>query len=84
MVMGDYDHLDDDEYFQMIHERDRCIPRIALLDPQASPWERLYAAKNKQAMITFTEFNYAAFHSLDTLFAPYFYNLSPHNTTRFI
>jgi hypothetical protein len=42
MVNDDYYNLDDDEYIKMIHERDRRIPCIALLDPQASPWEWLY------------------------------------------
>jgi hypothetical protein len=83
MILDDDGHLDDDEYLQMIHKRDRHIPRIALLDPKSSPWECLYAAKNEQAMITFTALNYAAFHLLDTLFAPYFYNFSPHITTQF-
>jgi DDE superfamily endonuclease len=84
LVLDDDRHLDDDEYLRMIHERDRRIPRSVLLDPQAPPWEKLYVAKNEQAMITFTGLNYAAFHSLETLFQPYFYNLSPHNTTNFI
>lgn len=62
-----------------IWNRDRRIPRSALIDPQSSPWERLYTSKNDQALITLLGFDHQAFHELEKLFEPYFYNYTPWN-----
>jgi DDE superfamily endonuclease len=76
---------DDDQSFRaMLTDVDRCIrdrriPRIALLDPQASPWEHLYSSKNNQALITLTGFDHKSFAELVTLFEPYFMNYTPWN-----
>ena len=57
--------------------RDRRIPRESLLPPALSPWARLYASGNDQALITITGFDHAAFASLLALFEGWFYNHTP-------
>jgi hypothetical protein len=44
--------------------RDRRIPRIALLDPDVSPWVKLYVSGSQSAMITLTGLDYPSFHFL--------------------
>jgi hypothetical protein len=61
--------------------RDRRIPREALIDPQASPWEHLYVSKNDQALITLCGFDHHSFRELEIMFEPYFHNYSPWNTS---
>lgn len=60
-----------------VWRRDRRIPRIALVDPAASPWSRLYESRNDQALITVTGFDHASFHSLLFFFEPFFHGYTP-------
>jgi hypothetical protein len=48
-----------------------------LLDPQASPWEKLYVAGVDNAFITILGFDCSAFNQLELLFRPYFNTLTP-------
>ena len=57
--------------------RDRRIPRCALVDPSASPWEKLYSSGSDQALITVTGFDHAAFGTLLSLFERPFYAHTP-------
>ncbi|CAB9511759.1 unknown protein [Seminavis robusta] len=57
--------------------RDRRIPRIALLSPTDSPWAKLYASGNNQALITTTGFDHKSFRTLVELFAPWFKGNTP-------
>ena len=57
--------------------RDRRIPRVALVDPATSPWEKVYQSGNDQAMITVTALDQTAFRNLLKLFRPFFYNYTP-------
>ena len=41
--------------------RDRRIPRVALVDPKQSPWQKLYSSGNNQALVTVTGFDHEAF-----------------------
>ena len=61
--------------------RDRRIPRIALQDPSASAWVKVYCSGSDSAMITLTNldypsFNYLAvkFEELYNLYTPYSMN----------
>jgi DDE superfamily endonuclease len=56
---------------------DSRIPRCALVDPQASSWERLYTSQNDQALITITGFDHQAFRLLEVKFERYFNTCSP-------
>lgn len=59
---------------------DECrIPRIALVDPQASSWERFYVSGNTESFITLLGFDKKIFDDLVTKFEPYFYQMSSHN-----
>jgi DDE superfamily endonuclease len=62
--------------------RDRRLPRDALLLPLESPWERLFASLNDQALITVTGFDHASFGSLLTLFSPWFLGHTPWTNSR--
>jgi hypothetical protein len=62
---------------EAVWRRDRRIPRIALLSPDESPWQRLYSSGNDQAMITVTGFDHQAFRELLVFFEPYFYSYTP-------
>jgi DDE superfamily endonuclease len=55
----------------------RKIPRCALLDPQASPWEKLYVSKNDAALIVFCGFDHESFLKLEIMFTPYFESCTP-------
>lgn len=57
--------------------RDRRIPRIGSLEPQASPWQKLYISYNDQALITAMGFDHASFATLLSKFEPYFHAYSP-------
>ena len=58
--------------------RQRGIPRVSLLDPDKSPWQRLYSSGNDQALITVTGFDHQAFgYMLSLLFQSYFYRYTP-------
>lgn len=59
--------------------RQRKIPRISLLDANASPWRKLYYSYNNQALITVTGLSYHAFEYLVNKFAWYFDNYTPFN-----
>jgi len=57
--------------------RCRKIPRCALVDPDNSPWHKLYHSGHNGAMITVTGHDYSAFHRLLELFAPLFHKCTP-------
>jgi hypothetical protein len=57
--------------------RVRKIPRISLLNPESSPWEKLYSSADDGALITVTGFDHEAFKMLLGLFQPLFDNFSP-------
>jgi len=57
--------------------RDRRIPRISLVEPSMSPWERLYGSGNDQALITTAGFDHTAFRELLVLFEPWFNSYTP-------
>jgi hypothetical protein len=59
--------------------RDRPIPRTALLDPSASPWQALCVSGCDQALITLTGSDHESFSELETLFTPLFENHSPYS-----
>ena len=63
-------------YWQKLNEegrqrRDRRIPRCALVDPQFSPWQKVYKSGDDGAMITVTGFDNESFQRMLQLFAPY-------------
>ena len=49
----------------------RSLPRVALVDPNASPWQKIYNSGNDQAFIV-TDFDTDAFHVLLAKFEPLF------------
>jgi hypothetical protein len=55
-----------------------------LVQPNASPWQTLYASGNIQAFITFLGFDKLTFDNLVSKFKPYFKTLSPHNTSNYM
>ena len=57
--------------------RDRKIPRVSLLSPKESPWQRLYSSGNDQALITVTGFDHAAFKIMLDMYAPFFLKFTP-------
>jgi hypothetical protein len=57
--------------------RDRRIPRIALLNPERSPWQKLYMSCNDQALITVTGYDHHAFKSSLSMYVPYFDKFTP-------
>jgi DDE superfamily endonuclease len=57
--------------------RDRRIPRLALLTPGDSAFDKLYNSGNNQALITVTGFDHTAFRSLLELFSPWFLSHTP-------
>ncbi len=44
--------------------RVRWIPRVALVDPNVSPWVKVYTSGSETAMITFTGLDYPTFNFL--------------------
>ena len=54
------------------------IRRGSLMTPMISPFMHLYNARQDDALITMTGFNFAAFESLLEFFAPLFKQLTPH------
>lgn len=50
-------------------EGDMQIPRVALVDPMALAWTKLFESKNDQALVTITGFDHASFQSLPFFFA---------------
>ena len=50
----------------------RSLPRVALVDLNASPWQKIYNSGNDQAFITVTGFDTDAFHILLAKFEPLF------------
>jgi DDE superfamily endonuclease len=74
--------LDDDSFRELLDEegrqrRDRRIPRIALLTPGGSAFDKLYSSGNNQALITVTGFDHLAFRSLLELFSPWYLTHTP-------
>jgi hypothetical protein len=57
--------------------RDRNLPRNALLDPDNSPWARVYDSKDDPALITVTGFDHNMFAIILALFEPLFHFCSP-------
>ena len=57
--------------------RQRGLPREALLDPEDSPWNKLYFSGNDQALITVTGFDHNAFETLMVMFRPYYCSYTP-------
>jgi len=60
---------------------DRRIPRIALVDPNLSPWVKVYTSGSERSMVTFTGLNYAAFHFLSLKFEPLYNAYTPYSTS---
>ena len=58
--------------------RDRHLSREALLDPEESPWQRLYNNGSDKDLITFTGFDRNTFDSLLELFGPAFDTHTPY------
>ena len=50
----------------------------ALLDPSASPWQKLYVSRSDQALITLTGFDHYSFGELERLFTPFYENHTPY------
>jgi hypothetical protein len=74
--------LDDDSFRDLLdmegrQRRDRRIPRVALLTPGDSAFDKLYNSGNDQALITVTGFDHRAFRSLVELFNPWFVSHTP-------
>jgi len=61
--------------------RDRRIPRIALQDPNFSPWVRLFCSNSEQALITFTGLDYRSFNYLNTKFKPLYERYTPYSSS---
>jgi len=61
--------------------RDRRIPRIALQDPNLSPWVRLFCSNSEQALITFTGLDYRSFNYLNTKFKPLYERYTPYSSS---
>ncbi len=59
--------------------RDGRIPCIALLDPNVSPWIRLYMSRSESAMITLTGLDYLSFHLLSVDFAVFYNRYTPYS-----
>ena len=57
--------------------RSRGLPRSVLLDPDKSPWQRLYDSGSDQAFITVTGFSHEAFFDLLQFFEPLFERYTP-------
>jgi DDE superfamily endonuclease len=57
--------------------RDRNLPRKSLLDPDQSPWARVYDSKDDSSLITVTGFDHNAFSIILALFEPLFHAYSP-------
>jgi len=51
-----------------------------LLDPDESPFMKLFNSSCMQSMITYTSFDHESFNLLLDLFRPKFDSLSPYNT----
>ena len=58
-------------------DRDRRIPRIALLSPGVSPWVRLFSSNHNNSLIQFTGFNYASFNYLAVRFEQLYNQYTP-------
>jgi hypothetical protein len=58
--------------------RQRRIPRHSLLSVSRSPWRRVFASRDDQAMITLTGFGMESFNYLVNLFAPVYDHYSPY------
>jgi hypothetical protein len=74
--------LDDDSFRELLdiegrQRRDRRIPRVALLTPGDSAFDKLYNSGNDQALITVTGFDHRAFRSLLELFSPWYLSHTP-------
>jgi hypothetical protein len=57
--------------------RQRNIPRIALLAPNDSAWQKLFDSKDDGALITVTGFDHRAFNAMHVLFKSLFDRYSP-------
>ena len=60
-----------------MHRRDRRLPRCALVNPQSSPWMKLFSSGNDQALITISGFDHRSFNFLLQKFRPYFNAYTP-------
>ena len=58
--------------------RRNCMNREGLPDPKMSPFEKVYASKSDQNMITLTGLDYASFKKLLKEFAPLYNGTTPH------
>ena len=72
--------LDDEER----RERDRRIPRTALLHYGESPFHHLYNSGDNQALLNMTGLNYQAFAKLLHFFIPKFHSYTLDATTGLI
>jgi hypothetical protein len=59
--------------------RDRCIPRIALVDPSESAWVKLYCSGSDSAMITLTGLDYPSFNYLSAKFEDLYNEYTPYS-----
>ena len=57
--------------------RNRNIPRIALVDPENSPWTKLYESGSDPALITVCGFDHDAFGRMLRKFTPLFLAYTP-------
>ena len=59
--------------------RIRRIPRIALVDPNLSPWVKVYTSGSETAMITFTGLDYPTFNFLAVEFEVLYNMYTPYS-----
>lgn len=76
LIVGNEEDEDED---LLRRERPGYIPRIALVDPNLSPWVKLYASNSDRSMITFTGLNYASFHFIAIRFEALYNKYTPYS-----
>lgn len=77
-----YEQESDNKARRHLHEK--RIPRSALIDPQASPWEKLYVSGDTQSFITVVGLDKPAFDNLLRLFQPYYQKYTPHSDNDYV
>jgi len=70
---------EDDSKTKNYGERLGYIPRCALVDPNISPWVKLYASNSERSMITFTGLDYGSFHFLAIRFEELYNKYTPYS-----
>ena len=76
-----YDQSEDENVQQTNNSLERLgyIPRCALVDPNISPWVKLYASNSERSMITFTGLDYGSFHFLAIRFEELYNKYTPYS-----